>query len=113
MNNYNKKPFLPIIQKTSTLVYLSLLSLICFIIPMNIKTIEISSSYDFKIIAASLMKKSLNTLKDYRLENSVFIDLENDPNETGLVGVPYSLITTDTPIEVALFDYLLKRQKLI
>ena len=27
--------------------------------------------------------------------------------------VDYSLITTDTPIEVALFDYLLKRQKLI
>ncbi len=41
------------------------------------------------------MEKSLKTLKDHRLENSVFIDAENDPNETGLIGVPYSLITTD------------------
>ena len=95
MNNYNKRPFLPSIQKTSTLVYLSLLSLICFLVPMNIRTIEISSSYDSKITAAKLMESSLKILKDYRLENSVFIDLENDPNETGLVGEPFSLITTD------------------
>ena len=95
MNNYNKRPFLPSIQKTSTLVYLSLLSIICFLIPMNTRKIEISSSYDSKIAAAKLMENSLKILKDYRLENSVFIDLENDPNETGLVGEPYSLITTD------------------
>ena len=25
----------------------------------------------------------------------LFIDIENDPNETGLVGGPFSLITTD------------------
>ena len=37
---------------------------------------------------SSIFKKS-------RLENSIFIDIENDPNETGIVGVPYSLITTD------------------
>ena len=95
MNNYNKRPFLPSIQRTSTLVYLSLLSIICFLIPMNTRKIEISSSYDSKIVAAKLMENSLKILKDYRLENSVFIDLENDPNETGLVGEPYSLITTD------------------
>lgn len=95
MNNYQKKPFIPIIQKTSTLVILSLLSLICFIVSINFKTIEVSASHDFKIKAANLMLKSLKTLKDYRLENSVFIDIENDPNETGLIGVPYSLITTD------------------
>jgi len=95
LNNYNKKPFIPIIQKTSTLVSLSFLSLICFIITINVRKIEKSPSYDYKIIAAELMEKSLNTLKEYRLEKSVFIDLENDPNETGLVGVPYSLITTD------------------
>ena len=95
MNNYIKRPFKPVIQKTSTLVYLSLLSLICFIVPMNTKTIQISSSYDAKITAANLMDQCLNILKDSRLENSVFIDLENDPNETGLVGVTYSLITTD------------------
>tara|TARA_X000001036_G_C20590424_1_gene770537 strand:+ start:65 stop:1216 length:1152 start_codon:yes stop_codon:yes gene_type:complete len=95
LNNYRKKPFVPTIQKTSTLVTLSLLSLICFIVSLNFKTIEVSSSHNFKIEAANLMEKSLKTLKDHRLENSVFIDAENDPNETGLIGVPYSLITTD------------------
>ena len=41
------------------------------------------------------MKESMNTLKSYRMESSVFIDDENDPNETGLIGSPFSLITTD------------------
>ena len=34
-------------------------------------------------------------LKNVRMEAGVFIDDENDPNETGLVGSPFSLITTD------------------
>ena len=41
------------------------------------------------------MKSAMDELKDHRMEQSVFIDIENDPNETGLVGGPYSLITTD------------------
>ena len=35
------------------------------------------------------------TLKESRMEQGVFIDIENDPNETGLVGSPFSLVTTD------------------
>ena len=34
-------------------------------------------------------------LKESRMEQGVFIDIENDPNETGLVGSPFSLVTTD------------------
>ena len=41
------------------------------------------------------MQKAMITLKNHRMEESVFIDIENDPNETGLVGSPFSLITTD------------------
>jgi poly-gamma-glutamate system protein len=41
------------------------------------------------------MKKAMEILKSHRMEQSVFIDIENDPNETGLVGDPFSLITTD------------------
>ena len=95
MNNYKKQPFIPAIQKTSTLVLLSLLSMICFIISVSIRTIDVSSSYDAKVKAARLMKNAMETLKDTRMESSVFIDIENDPNETGLVGSPFSLITTD------------------
>ena len=95
MNNYKKKAFIPVIQKTSTLVFLSLLALVCLFISLQNRSIEISPLYDSKIKAANLMKQCLQSLKKSRLENSIFIDIENDPNETGLVGVPYSLITTD------------------
>ena len=37
----------------------------------------------------------MQILKNTRMEEGVFVDIENDPNETGLVGSPYSLITTD------------------
>ena len=95
MNNYKKKAFIPVIQKTSTLVFLSLLALVCLFISLQNRSIEISPLYDSKIKAANLMKQCLQSLKKSRLENSIFIDIENDPNETVLVGVPYSLITTD------------------
>ena len=95
LNNYKKEPFVPAIQKTSTLIYLSFLSLICFSLIMRFTIIEISPDYDEKIIAANLMSQSMELLKKTRLEKSVFIDIENDPNETGIVGSPFSLITTD------------------
>ena len=95
MNNYKKQPFIPAIQKTTTLVALSVLSLFCFLIAVNAKTINISPSYKDKVEAAQLMKQAMNILKESRMEKSVFIDIENDPNETGLVGSPFSLITTD------------------
>ena len=95
MNNYQKQPFTPAIQKTSTLVGLSFLALGCFILSINFRTIDVSPSYEDKIEAANLMQKALSILKNHRMEESVFIDIENDPNETGLVGSPFSLITTD------------------
>ena len=95
MNNYKKQPFIPAIQKTSTLVGLSFLALGCFILSINFRTIDVSPSYEHKIEAANLMQKAMSILKNHRMEESVFIDIENDPNETGLVGSPFSLITTD------------------
>ena len=95
MNNYQKQPFIPAIQKTSTLVALSFLALGCFILSINFRTIDVSPSYEDKIEAANLMQKAMSILKNHRMEESVFIDIENDPNETGLVGSPFSLITTD------------------
>ncbi len=59
------------------------------------KTTDVSPSYENKVMAARLMEKSMVVLKDSRMEHGIFIDIENDPNETGLVGSPFSLITTD------------------
>ena len=95
MNNYKKQPFIPAIQKTSTLVMLSILAIVCFLIAINIKTVDVSPSYEQKIKAAKLMEQAMLVLKEHRMEKSIFIDIENDPNETGLVGSPFSLITTD------------------
>ena len=95
MNNYKEKPFIPAIQKTSTLVVLSVVAVFSFIVSINSTTIDISPSYDLKIKAANLMRKAMFILKNTRMESGVFIDDENDPNETGLVGSPFSLITTD------------------
>jgi len=95
LNNYKKQPFIPAIQRTTTLVALSLLAMVCFIVAINVKTIDMSPSYENKIKAANLMKEAMGILKDHRMEESIFIDIENDPNETGLVGSPFSLITTD------------------
>ena len=95
MNNYKKQPFIPAIQKTSTLVALSIIGVFSLVVTINSTTIDISPSYDLKIKAASLMQESMLLLKNTRMESGVFIDDENDPNETGLVGRPFSLITTD------------------
>ena len=95
MNNYKKQPFIPAIQKTSTLVALSVIGVFSLVVTINSTTIDISPSYDLKIKAASLMQESMLLLKNTRMESGVFIDDENDPNETGLVGRPFSLITTD------------------
>ena len=95
MNNYKKQPFIPAIQKTSTLVVLSIIGVFSLVVTINSTTIDISPSYDLKIKAASLMQESMLLLKNTRMESGVFIDDENDPNETGLVGSPFSLITTD------------------
>ncbi len=59
------------------------------------KTIDVSPSYEHKIKAARLMEKSMIILKEHRMASGIFIDIENDPNETGLVGSPFSLTTTD------------------
>ena len=95
MNNYQDRPFVPMIQKTSTLIGLATLSLLCFLVSVNMRTKNDSPSYEKKIIAAELMQDAMSTLKSSRMEAVVFMDIENDPNETGLVGSPFSLITTD------------------
>tara|TARA_S200000501_G_scaffold379024_1_gene446620 strand:- start:576 stop:1739 length:1164 start_codon:yes stop_codon:yes gene_type:complete len=95
LHNYNIKPFAPAIQKTSTLLILSAISIICLIVSINTTKTFVSGSYEQKVIAAQLMRDGMKKLKSIRMESGVFIDVENDPNETGLVGSPFSLITTD------------------
>jgi poly-gamma-glutamate system protein len=45
--------------------------------------------------AARLAQVAENCLKNYRLQNGIFIDAVNDPNQTALIGQEYTLVTTD------------------
>ncbi|MCX6234776.1 MAG: poly-gamma-glutamate system protein [Bacteroidetes bacterium] len=74
---------------------ISLLSLLAFISVENGKMDVKQDWYNEKLEAAQLSQLAANRLKSYRLENGVFIDAINDPNQTALIGQEYTLITTD------------------
>ena len=73
MNNYKKQPFIPAIQKTSTLVALSIIGVFSLVVTINSTTIDISPSYDLKIKAARLMQESMLLLKNTRMESGVSV----------------------------------------
>ncbi len=89
------RPFKPVIQETRTLVLLAFISIAAYSIAYFSRKEFVSTTYEIKIKAATMMQESMNMLKNIRMEKGVFIDQENDPNETGLVGSQFSLITTD------------------
>ena len=91
----NNRPFKPVIQETRTLVVLAIISIIAYSIAFFSRMEFVSNTYDIKIKASMKMQESMKMLKNIRMEKGVFIDIENDPNETGLVGSQFSLITTD------------------
>jgi len=89
------KPFIPVIQKTSILITMALVSIVAFAVAFFSREVIISNTYDMKVNAAMQMEKAMAMLKNIHMEKGVFVDVENDPNETGLVGTQFSLITTD------------------
>ena len=89
------KAFIPVIQKTSSLVLMAVISVLAFTLAFFSREVIISETYETKVNTASQMESAMSMLKDVRMEKGVFIDIENDPNETGLVGSQFSLITTD------------------
>lgn len=87
--------FVPVIQKTRTLVIMALISLLCFTVAFYSRVESESINYSEKVKAARSMQAAMEMLKSTRMERGVFVDVENDPNETGLIGTQFSLITTD------------------
>jgi len=82
-------------KSNKVLIVLSLLSLLAFIAVENSKVDVKQDWYAEKLEASKLSALAANTLKTYRLEKGVFIDVVNDPNNTALIGQEYTLITTD------------------
>jgi poly-gamma-glutamate system protein len=75
-----------------TLFVLALLALLAV---ENSKVDVRQEWYAEKLEAARLAKTAEECLKNYRLQNGVFIDAVNDPNQTALIGQEYTLVTTD------------------
>jgi poly-gamma-glutamate system protein len=83
------------IKSVWILSFLALLSIASFMIAEKFKIYEKDKWYDAKLAASKLAENARIYLKNFRLQNAVFIDNVNDPNETGIIGQKYSPITTD------------------
>ncbi|KAF0195781.1 MAG: hypothetical protein FD166_2747 [Bacteroidetes bacterium] len=75
--------------------FIALLSLFAFIAVENSKREVKEEWYSEKLAAAKLSQQAAMYLKGYRLEEGVFIEEVNDPNQTALIGQEYTQITTD------------------
>ncbi|MEA2022325.1 MAG: poly-gamma-glutamate system protein [Candidatus Caldatribacteriota bacterium] len=56
--------------------------------------VQPTSYYTEQIQAAQLMKRSLQIIKEERLRRNIPLDLELDPNQTGVIGEEYTRLTT-------------------
>jgi len=77
------------------LVFLALLSLLFFYLAEKSQTPRKAEYYDQKVKAAELTQQAQNIIKNALNAKGHVIDIQNDPNLTGLIGPQYSLITTD------------------
>ena len=82
-------------KSTAALSILSLLALLAFIAVEQSKIDVKKEWYNEKLEAAQLSQKAEQVLKNHRVENSIFIDVVNDPNQTALIGQEFTLVTTD------------------
>lgn len=87
--------FNPTIQSTWMLVVLAIWSVGLFAWAAHSRSYVEQPYYQQKLEAARLMQRALRIIKEERMQEGVFIDNINDPNETALIGQKYSLITTD------------------
>ncbi len=87
--------FIPSAKSKLSLIILSVVSILLFIWVENSTTYVKEDYFELKLEAAKLMQKAEEIIKENRIENGVFIDDLNDPNETALIGDRESLIITD------------------
>lgn len=87
--------FIPSAKSMFSLLSLTVISIILFIVVENSKDQVKSKYYDEKLAAAQLMFKAINVVKEFRENQKVYIDDVNDPAKTSLIGERNTLITTD------------------
>ncbi|MCJ7657071.1 MAG: poly-gamma-glutamate system protein, partial [Candidatus Atribacteria bacterium] len=58
------------------------------------KFIQPTPYYAEQVLAAQLMKSSLEAIKEERLKRAIPLDVGLDPNQTGIIGEEYTELTT-------------------
>lgn len=77
------------------LIIISIISIIFIYIEMSAKIKVYAPCYTDKKEATILAQMLFEKIKEERLSKNLLIDPINDPNATGLIGIQYSLITTE------------------
>jgi poly-gamma-glutamate system protein len=78
-----------------SLLIVTAVTILLMIVELNSKTKVQGKYYQEKILAAELAQRALGAIKEKVLEMGIPIDRTNDPNETGIIGIQYSPITTE------------------
>lgn len=87
--------FIPSAKSKLSLFTLFVVSILLFIWVDSSRIYVEQKYFREKLEASKLMEKAINTIKDYRIEQGIFIDEVNDPARTTLIGDRESLIITD------------------
>ena len=87
--------FRPSMKSRRTLFALMVLAAGLFYWAENSRVQVRQPHYDLKLEAAEKSVEALDALRENRAEAGWALDEVNDPNQSALVGVQYSLITTD------------------
>ena len=76
------------------LFWATLILILGFLGVESTKFIQPTVYYHEQLEAAKLMKNCLAAVKEERLNRGISIDLELDPNQTGIIGEEYTRLTT-------------------
>jgi len=87
--------FVPSAKSNLSLIILFLISILLFVWVNNSRMFIKEKYYSEKMEAAQLMKQATDALSEYRTFCGAYCDPENDPNESGIIGLKETPITTD------------------
>jgi poly-gamma-glutamate system protein len=78
-----------------SLLIVTSITILLMIIELNSKTRVEARYYDEKLAAAETAQRAFRAVKNHVFDLGITIDRINDPNETGIIGIQYSPITTE------------------
>ena len=78
-----------------SLLIVTAITILLMVLELNSKTRVEAKYYREKLQAAEKAQRAFGVIKNASVEMGIPIDRINDPNETGLIGIQYSPITTE------------------